>query len=92
MKSGHHSLPAALAKGSAPTDTGSGVYPSLGNPLSGPAPMAGSAAGKTSRPPMPEKGRAAKPRPAKALPGHRGTPTMRDCHQDKTPIKSRPIG
>jgi hypothetical protein len=79
-------------KGSAPNDTGSGVYPSLGNPLSGPAPTAGSAAGKTSRQPMPEKGRAAKPRPAKALPGHRGTPEKRDYHQDPTPIRDRDIG
>jgi DNA-binding CsgD family transcriptional regulator len=49
-------------RGPAPVDTGSGVYPSLGNPLSGPAPSAAAPAGKRERPTGSERGgRPAKP-------------------------------
>jgi hypothetical protein len=82
-------------RGSAPVDIGSGVYPSLGNPLSGPTPSAAAPAGKRERPIGSERGKPSKAHPARTLPGRNPTPRERDIIWSRgglPDIRKRPIG
>lgn len=84
-------------KGTAPNDTGSGgVYPSLGNPLGGPSPKAGSTgADKRERSSKPERGKASKAHPAPTQPGKNPTPDEHNaiCSRDgHVHIRKRPVG
>lgn len=83
-------------KGSAPNDTGSGVYPALESLLSGPRPKAGSSsADKLRRTPTPDRGHASKAHPARAQPGRNPTPHEHNAicsHDGHVPIRKRPVG